>query len=131
MGSIDGAGRSSLLHVALTRDESCAASARRYVRDAIGAHVSERALERAILSVSELVTNAWKHGKGTIELKVLRGSQAVRVEVIDQGSGVTPQIRKKPGDETGGWGLRIVDELAVQWGCFEGTTHVWADLPLG
>ena len=41
-----------------------------------------------------------------------------------------PEIREQPADESGGWGLRIVDEVALQWGCFEGTTHVWVELPL-
>jgi anti-sigma regulatory factor (Ser/Thr protein kinase) len=130
MGTIDHDAAPSALHVALPRDPSCATTARQIVRDAIETRVTEPALERALLAVSELVTNAWKHGEGSIELKVACGTESLRVEVIDQGSGAVPQIRERPGDESGGWGLRIIDELAREWGCFEGTTHVWVVLPL-
>lgn len=54
----------------------------------------------------------------------------LRIEVIDEGSGNAPAVRHEGPDESGGWGLRIVDRLATQWGVFEGTTHVWADIPL-
>jgi hypothetical protein len=50
--------------------------------------------------------------------------------VIDDGQHQVPAGREQASDETGGWGLQIVDQLALQWGVFEGTTHVWADLAL-
>ena len=76
------------------------------------------------------MTNAWEHGTGAIELKVASGAESLRIEVIDEGSGAVPEIREQAADENGGWGLRIVDQVARQWGCFEGTTHVWVELPL-
>jgi anti-sigma regulatory factor (Ser/Thr protein kinase) len=111
----------------LDRDPSCAARARQVVRSTLGGKLPESALERALLTASELVTNACKHGEGAIELRLAHLRDSVRVEVIDAGSGNTPRIRER-ADEDGGWGLRIVDQLALRWGCFEGTTHVWADL---
>ncbi len=54
----------------------------------------------------------------------------LRIEVVDEGSDQAPGVRQEAPGESGGWGLRIVDQLAVQWGVFEGTTHVWADLAL-
>jgi hypothetical protein len=47
---------------------------------------------------------------------------------MDDGEGAAVQIREE-GPELGGWGLKLVDKLALTWGAFEGTTHVWADLP--
>ncbi len=79
---------------------------------------------------SELVTNALRHGRGTIELRLTMFDAFVRIEVVDEGSDQAPAVRPEEPSEAGGWGLRIVDQLAVQWGVFEGTTHVWADLPL-
>lgn len=39
--------------------------------------------------------------------------------------------RDAPGTrELGGWGLRIVDQLAAEWGVQGSKTHVWAKLPL-
>lgn len=120
----------AIVDVVLPRTRACAPSARRYVRDAVGARMSPLALERTMLAVSELVSNAWKHGEGTIALKAGYRPDGLRIEVIDEGQGAVPEIRAAAGDSSGGWGLRIVDEVALRWGCFEGTTHVWADLPL-
>jgi anti-sigma regulatory factor (Ser/Thr protein kinase) len=88
----------------------------------------KRAVDAALLVSSELVTNAYRHGQGEIELRVGVSKDRVRIEVIDHGCGEAPAVREQPGDEAGGWGLRIVDQLALQWGVFEGTTHVWADV---
>lgn len=120
----------AFLDVVLPRTPACAASARQLMSNAMGSRMSPPALERTMLATSELVTNAWKHGEGTITLKAAHRPGAVRIEVIDEGSGAVPEIRPVDGDSSGGWGLRIVDEVALSWGCFEGTTHVWADLPL-
>jgi anti-sigma regulatory factor (Ser/Thr protein kinase) len=121
-------GREQLAVIQLPRDPSCAALARRFVRVRLR-DVPEVALERVQLTASELATNALKHGHGAIELRMARLRDRVRVEVVDEGSGATPAISDEPG-RGGGWGLRIVDELALRWGCFEGTTHVWVELAL-
>jgi anti-sigma regulatory factor (Ser/Thr protein kinase) len=117
----------------LPRDPTCAARARRFVRERLTESSSQpvdpAVVERALLTTSELVTNALRHGEGAIELRMGRVGDRMRLEVADQGDGV-PAIRAEAGDETGGWGLRIVEELALRWGCFEGTTHVWAELSL-
>jgi anti-sigma regulatory factor (Ser/Thr protein kinase) len=130
MGNLDPDTSSAALHVAIPRDPACASTARQIVRDAVGRRLSDRNLEQALLATSELVSNAWKHGEGAIELKLACGPQTLRIEVIDEGSGAVPKIREQPADESGGWGLRIVDQVARQWGCFEGTTHVWVELAL-
>jgi anti-sigma regulatory factor (Ser/Thr protein kinase) len=85
----------------------------------------------AKLVATELVNNAVVPGEGRITLRAELREDAVRVEVIDEGSGNAPQIRAEAeGDGSGGRGLRIVDALSVRWGTFEGTTHVWADVGL-
>jgi anti-sigma regulatory factor (Ser/Thr protein kinase) len=81
------------------------------------------------ITVSELVTNAIVHGTGHVTLKAGLHGDALRIEVVDQGTGNAPSIREQAEDDTGGWGLRIVDAVALRWGAFEGTTHVWAELP--
>jgi anti-sigma regulatory factor (Ser/Thr protein kinase) len=113
----------------LPRDSGCAAAGRAFTRDHLH-DVPERQLEPVVLTVSELVSNALKHGRGVIELRLSRAPDRVRVEVIDEGTGAMTAIRRRPGDAHGGWGLRIVDDLALVWGCHEGTTHVWAELRL-
>jgi serine/threonine-protein kinase RsbW len=82
------------------------------------------ALPRAVrddvlLLLTELVTNAVRHadaGPGRlvrVELRQRRG--AVRVAVCDEGPGFAPEARCSRPDETGGWGLMLVDRIADRW----------------
>lgn len=73
--------------------------------------------------VSELVANALLHGVGAIRLRVDLEPKAVRIEVADDGN-VALAPSPEPGAH-GGWGLRIVEQLADEWGVLEGSTRVW------
>jgi anti-sigma regulatory factor (Ser/Thr protein kinase) len=79
--------------------------------------------------VSELVNNAVVHGEGRIRLDAELRGEILRVEVVDEGEGTPPAIREQGVADGGGWGLRLVDTLALRWGVYEGSTHVWAELP--
>jgi anti-sigma regulatory factor (Ser/Thr protein kinase) len=115
----------------LARDPASAGEARQLVHTLLlGSDASDNARESGQLVVSELVTNALQHGKGAIELRLKLLGEFLRIEVVDQGRDQAPAVRQAQPDESGGWGLRIVDQLAAQWGVFEGTTHVWADVAL-
>ncbi len=83
-------------------------------------------LEDLRLVVSELVANSVKFGPGRpirVELDV-EPPDHVRGEVVDQGGGDVVHIRPEPGVQ-GGFGLWLVDRLALRWGVAEGSTHVW------
>jgi anti-sigma regulatory factor (Ser/Thr protein kinase) len=115
----------------LHRALESASIARRFVERVLSERaVPDAVIERAKLVASELVTNALRHGRGAVELRLAFSSDHVRIEVIDEGWDQVVAVRERPADETGGWGLQIVDRLAAQWGVFEGTTHVWAEVPL-
>ena len=118
--------RGELLRVALAREPSCGASARRLLEAHLAQHPAGMLLDAKTV-VSELVNNAFIHGRGAIELRVSHRLNRLRIEVIDEGAGAKVRITDR-GVE-GGQGLRVVDELAWRWGAREGTTHVWADLP--
>lgn len=79
------------------------------------------------LMVSELITNAVRHGAGDATLVVHRGDGRLNVVVSDEGDD-QPQLRTPSAD--GGWGLRIVDSCATRWGVEEGSTHVWFEVDL-
>lgn len=82
------------------------------------------------LLVSELVTNALRHGEGDIRLRLLLDHTLV-CEVWDAGM-VQPRRRRARDTDEGGRGLQLVDLLSAGWGSRRiprGKT-VWFELPL-
>jgi anti-sigma regulatory factor (Ser/Thr protein kinase) len=80
------------------------------------------------LAVSELVTNALEHGEGAIELQLSTRGDELRLEVVDQGrTPMPPALRDVPVGGPGGWGLRMVDDVADAWGADSTNmeTRVW------
>ncbi|MEX2406477.1 MAG: PAS domain S-box protein [Actinomycetota bacterium] len=112
-------------------EPEAAASARRAL-DLIGQRLSRWALENAKLLVSELVTNAVRHGPhrsgAEVRLRATLRPDAVRVEVTDEGVGfVQPPASGLLA--VGGWGLVLVDRVADRWGIEDGgPTRVWFEL---
>ncbi len=106
----------------LTRSPVSAGIARQLVNEQTAMLGSQQRDDAALL-VSELVNNALLHGIGAIRLRIDVESDGVRVEVSDQGN-VAVAPNPTPGAH-GGWGLRIVDQLADDWGVLDGSTRVW------
>jgi transcriptional regulator with XRE-family HTH domain len=83
--------------------------------------------------VSELVTNSVEHGsrgpQDDLHVHIVLSEHMLRVEVADSSS-IGPRLRQP--DETGGWGLRIVMELASRWGGgrYDGQNLTWFELDL-
>ncbi len=92
------------------------------------------ALDDAGLVLSELFTNAIRYSDSeriTCALRVT--GNLMRLEVADQGCGLTEPRSREPGtDEERGRGLLLVNALAVAWGvqtCPDGKGRlVWAVL---
>jgi anti-sigma regulatory factor (Ser/Thr protein kinase) len=74
-------------------------------------------VENALVLVSELVSNAVRHGAAPIALHVLADVRVLRIEVHDAGAGV-PAPTRPPALETdiGGRGLLIVAAISSSWG---------------
>jgi anti-sigma regulatory factor (Ser/Thr protein kinase) len=103
------------------------ASIARLIVTAHGAALTSERLKSANLMVSELVSNACRHGSGRIELCVHSGAEGVRASVTDEGIGqliASPEPR--PG--RGGWGLMLVDRLSDTWGVEHDSSRVWFQL---
>ena len=112
--------------VTLPRDPAAPRRARALLREHAGGLDADR-LDSAVLLISELVTNAVLHGTGEIRLVIdLDGEDAARFAVSDEGDG-TPRVRDDPGPD-GGWGLRLVEQLAASWGLGESGTGVWFEI---
>jgi anti-sigma regulatory factor (Ser/Thr protein kinase) len=93
--------------------------------------LSSEVLEDLQLVVSELVTNSVKFGpQRPITLVLSVGADGIlRGEVVDQGDGehATIEMSIEPTVD-GGWGLHLVDQVAVRWGVLAGSTHVWFEI---
>ena len=113
-----------------------AAAARRALgglRDLVG----RQRLQDVYLLVSELVTNGVRHGGAGeddfLDLSVLRQGSRLRVVVTDWGPGFDGRPRpRNRADQTGGWGLYLVDRLADRWGVQrdDDATTVWFELQI-
>jgi anti-sigma regulatory factor (Ser/Thr protein kinase) len=112
----------TLVRTELPRSPHSVATARRLV-DAHSTELDPQQRLDAALMVSELVTNAVRHGIGTISLRIDAEATALRIEVADEGN-VEVAPSPTPGAH-GGWGLRIVEQLADDWGVLAGSTKVW------
>jgi transcriptional regulator with XRE-family HTH domain/anti-sigma regulatory factor (Ser/Thr protein kinase) len=93
--------------------------------------IPNEVLENASLLTSELVTNAVRHASSDwIEVAITLTADRLRVSVSDQ----DPRPIK-PGSsdaEGGGWGLRLVAELATRWGSERnpGGKTIWIEFDL-
>ena len=110
--------------------------ARTAVTEFLHGTVAPQRLYDLQLLVSEVVTNAVRHGGARqgehVDLRIALTADHVRLEVRDPGPGfhdVTPQLPET--DRGGGYGLYLVDLFAKEWGVIgaEGTC-VWFEVPL-
>jgi anti-sigma regulatory factor (Ser/Thr protein kinase) len=114
----------------LEREPSAASDARVWLAEAFGPSVAAGHLEDASLVLSELVTNALRHGLGAIVVHAaLVDDECLRLSVTDWGDEM-PRLLSQDPTGIGGMGLRIVDRLAVEWNVvpFPGGKTVWASV---
>ncbi len=117
-------------------------AAPRAARDLVRSHLgpqlaAEEAFELELL-ITELVTNAVRHGgmrDGHVVGLVMDVTEdTVRVEVRDRGPGFAPRVTQEArahdlGD-AGGFGLVLLDRFARDWGVeLDDGARVWADIP--
>jgi signal transduction histidine kinase len=119
----------ALLSLELTSDLAAGTRARRAIEPLLGHELRAEEASDILLLVTELVTNAVRHGTGTtLLLTAQRHAGALRVEVHNDGNGETPA--PTTGGPEGGWGLQLVEGVASAWGrsATDGKTLVWFEL---
>ena len=90
--------------------------ARRFVHDQChAAGVNDDTSDTAVLLTSEIVTNAFLHGRSGARLTVMTCGDRLRIEVGDDNSRL-PHREEPDRDALNGRGLAIVDTLASDWG---------------
>lgn len=132
--------------VNLPHAPACVGMARRKLRgELLGWEVAEPAVDDAVLIMSELLTNSFRHAKplgwgnegtGTARGRIraawrISADGLLSLEVTD-GGGITRPAPSLPSvSARGGRGLRIVSTLSREWGVREanGEVTVWAILP--
>ncbi|MEV7806954.1 SpoIIE family protein phosphatase [Microbispora sp. NPDC088329] len=82
------------------------------------------------LVVSELVTNAMRHGTGPIQLRLIRNRTLI-CEVSD-GSNTAPHLRRARVFDEGGRGLLLVAQMTQSWGTRQTTRGktIWCEQAL-
>jgi hypothetical protein len=82
------------------------------------------------LLASELVGNVVRHGRGPLQLRLLRGAELV-CEVSD-GSLTMPRVRHASETDEGGRGLQLVAALSQRWGTRYTATGkcIWTAQPM-
>ncbi|MEW1546806.1 ATP-binding protein [Streptomyces tsukubensis] len=115
-------------------------AAREFVRSVVRDWVPAARLDDVLVCVSELTTNAVRHGvppgRG-YRIRICRFPDGLlRIEVHDSGDGFTlPPVAAPAGDadEESGRGLLIVDALADKWGVGERLPGkvVWCEFVTG
>ena len=126
------------MELRLPCDVASISSARRLAIDFAGDRLSDMKLDDFVLMVSEVVTNAVKHGSpeadGNIGLRLEGDQDALRVVVTDGGQvfAIDPGDIDPDRDES--FGLLLVNKLADRWGySLDGKKAIWleVDTPQG
>ncbi|GIE36375.1 hypothetical protein Ait01nite_094200 [Actinoplanes italicus] len=117
-------------HLDVPLDRSAPAAARRAVAAVLegwGFHDADW-LDAAAVVVSELVTNAVRHGGGCVSLQLEAHGGRVIVSVAD-GSSVVP--RRRDPDGVGGRGMALIEALSAGWTVenYQGGKRVRVELP--
>ena len=92
--------------------------------------VAEHLQADAALVISELVTNALRHGLGEIVARAeVEPDGSVSVAVTDSGP-EHPHVQPVDLERVGGVGLHVVEQISAIWGVspFPGGKTVWATI---
>jgi serine/threonine-protein kinase RsbW len=111
---------------------SAVAEARRWVAGVAGDLLGDDQGEKLRLVISEIVTNALRHGASgrSIDVAVTPKPEFLCVQVTDDGPGLAPRPRALVTEEHGGFGLFFVEQLTRRWGVTRENrrTRVWFEL---
>jgi anti-sigma regulatory factor (Ser/Thr protein kinase) len=104
---------------------------RHALRQRFSASLPPSTIINLVAVVTELVNNAVAHGPGRpITVSLVRDNEVIRGEVADRGNPAAAIPEIKQASEHGSLGLHVVDKLTSRWAVYEGSTHVWFEMPI-
>ena len=88
--------------------------------------------EKMVLVVSELATNALRHGKPPTIVTLMANADEQLLDVADHDVDSAPEIARGREIGAGGFGLVLAHQLAldVGWYVNDNTKHIWARFPI-
>nr|BFD89688.1 hypothetical protein KitaXyl93_10480 [Kitasatospora sp. Xyl93] len=130
MAQVRPRGTDRIATLPLTGDRAMVAHSRRFTRETLAAWGLGALADWAELLTSELITNALVHAGSPTQLR-LYCDRVLTVEVADREPEV-PRIRRARGEDEGGRGIHLVNELAHRWGSrrTQDGKVVWFELEL-
>lgn len=89
-------------------------------------------LDRIVLVATELATNAIRHGIPPTEVRLLRNSEYLVLDVADRDLTRIPELADTRPLHAGGRGLMLARSfsLDVGWYATEDSKHIWATFPI-
>ena len=104
------------------------------LREAVSGAVATDAadfVERMALVVTELATNALRHGLPPAEVRLLREGNCLIIDVADHARRAEPAVDAGRPPGAGGLGLQLAQTFAldVGWYSTDVAKHVWASFP--
>jgi anti-sigma regulatory factor (Ser/Thr protein kinase) len=118
--------------VTLVAEPAAAKQARTWIIALWGSNLAPERRNDLRLVVTEVVTNAIRHGNpgGSVLLAATPKDGYLCVQVTDDGPGLAPHPGATGPDVDGGFGLFLVERLTRRWGVTRerGRTRVWFEL---
>ena len=115
--------------LALVAEPRAVREARLWLSSLASEYVDEMRRPDLALVMTEVVTNAVRHGAagGALLVAATPKPQFLCVQVTDEGPGLVPSPGAMASDEHGGFGLFIVEQLTRRWGMTRENrrTRVW------
>jgi serine/threonine-protein kinase RsbW len=98
------------------------------VREAAG---SGQVSDRMSVVVTELTTNALRHGRPPAVVRLLHAGDRLVIDVADHDLTALPELAEDRPLGTGGLGLQLTKRFATELGWYttDVTKHVWASFP--